>query len=30
MPPPVRSGFIRVIEDEDEEERERAAAKKRE
>jgi hypothetical protein len=29
MPPPVRSGFIRVIEDEEEEERERAAAKPR-
>jgi hypothetical protein len=28
MPPPVRSGFIRVIEDEEEEERERAAAAK--
>ena len=28
MPPPVRSGFIRVIEDDEEEERERSAAKR--
>lgn len=28
MPPPVRSGFIRVIEDDDEDERERSTAKR--